>query len=255
MNGIVYPYGSSHLIDTSSDYQTTANGVYKVKVPGRNEIPATTLIQLSGGVDSAYVLWKWLVENPNEYCLVHHIKLINYEQRHDYEIEAIDKILKWLDKKGLKNYFYVQNTFDYGNFLDVISDSEICGFHAGILLRNSRWSGINKILLPIYNVTPNYAKMQEGGREHNRLKLIKTTSKRDDYEIIYPLIHMSKIDVVRAIPRDLLDLCWYCRVPLNNKRCGNCFTCKQVEESVDKIKEDNLLDFIMQVEIQNKKEK
>ena len=46
MNGIVYPYGSSHLINTSSDYHTTMNGVDKVKIPGRNEIPATTLIQL-----------------------------------------------------------------------------------------------------------------------------------------------------------------------------------------------------------------
>ena len=92
-------------------------------------------------------------------------------------------------------------------------------------------------------------------REHNRLEIMKTTSKRDDYEAIYPLINMDKIDVVRAIPRDLLDLCWYCRVPLNNKKCGNCFTCKQVEESVEKIKDDSLLDFIMQVELQNKKEK
>jgi hypothetical protein len=206
MNGIVYPYGSSHLIDTSNDYHTTMNGVDKVKIPGRNEIPATTLIQLSGGVDSTYILWKWLIENPNEYCLVHHIKLINYEQRHDYEIEAIDKVLRWLDNKGLKNYFYVQNTFDYGNFTSVITDSEICGFHAGILLRSPRWLSINKVLLPIYNVNPEYAKMQKGGREHNRLEIMKTTSKRDDYESVYPLINMDKIDVVRAIPRDLLDL-------------------------------------------------
>jgi 7-cyano-7-deazaguanine synthase in queuosine biosynthesis len=254
MNGIVYPYGSSHLIDTSDKYYTTVNGVDKVKIPGNNEIPATTLIQLSGGVDSAYVLWKWLVENPNEYCLVHHIKLMNYEKRHDNELIAVDKILRWLDSKGLKNYFYVQNTFDYGNFTSVITDSEMCGFNAGILLRGSRWSSINKILLPIYNVDLRRSKMQKGGREHNRLEIMRATSKRDDYEVVYPLINMSKSDVVRAIPKDLLDLCWYCRVPLNGEKCGTCFTCKEVDKSFEKIKNDNLLDFIMQVESQNKKE-
>ena len=57
-SGFKQNYGSSHLIDTSNDYHTTMNGVDKVKIPGRNEIPATTLIQLSGGVDSTYILWK-----------------------------------------------------------------------------------------------------------------------------------------------------------------------------------------------------
>jgi hypothetical protein len=55
-------------------------------------------------------------------------------------------------------------------------------------------------------------------------------------------------------------VCFNCKSELwmpeqNNKKCGNCFTCKQVEESVEKIKDDSLLDFIMQVELQNKKEK
>jgi|688.fasta_scaffold105289_3 hypothetical protein len=246
MNGIVYPYGSSHLIDTSDKYQTTSNGINRVKVPSRNEIPATTLIQLSGGVDSTYVLWKWLVENPNEYCLVHHIKLMNYEKRYDYEIEAIDKILRWLDSKGLKNYFYVQNTFDYGNFPTVITDVEICGFNAGVLLRSYRWSDIKKILLPIYGTNTE--------REKSRRLLMEVTSRRNDYEVVYPIGNMDKSDVIRELPRELLNLCWYCRVPLDNKQCGQCFTCRKVESSIQKVHDDNLLNFIIQVESQNKKE-
>jgi hypothetical protein len=235
-------YGSSNLIETGKD----------------NEIQATTLIQLSGGIDSVYVLWKWLVDNPDEYCLVHHIKLIDFEQNYNFELEAVDKILRWLDNKGLKNYFYVQNTFDYGNFSSCIPDSEICGFHAGILLRLPRWYSINKVLLPIYNIRSDAEKLQKGGREYNRLELMKTISMRDDYESIYTFgiypDHMDKTDVIKAIPKELLNLCWYCRTPLNNKRCGICFTCESVDKSLEKVDNDLLLNFITQSELKNKKD-
>jgi len=263
MNGIVYPYGSSNLIETGNHYRTLENGT-TMSTPGDNEIQATTLIQFSGGVDSTYVLWKWLVDNPDEYCLVHHIKLINYQQRHDFELEAVDKILRWLDNKGLKNYFYVQNTFDYGNFSSVIPDSEICGFHAGILLRLPRWKSINKVILPIYDNAPLSLLWH-----NNRLKIMEIASKRsvplfspekgcysvqNRYEVIHPLVGLLKTDVIRAIPRELLNLCWYCRTPLNNKICGKCHACREVEKSLEKVDNDLLLNFITQSESKNKKD-
>ena len=81
---------------------------------------------------------------------------------------------------------------------------------------------------------------------------------RDDYESIYTFgiypDHMDKTDVIKAIPKELLNLCWYCRTPLNNKRCGICFTCESVDKSLEKVDNDLLLNFITQSELKNKKD-
>ncbi len=249
MNGIVYPYGSSHLICANPVHLTIQNGMDKAQFPGDNEVNASTLIQLSGGIDSTFVLWHWLVNNPDEYCLVHHINLKHFEKRSDYEQKSVYRILEWLDKQGLKNYFYVENTFDYGNFTSVIPDVEVCGFHAGILLRSPRWHSIKRVLLPIYK--PNT------DREGMRRDLMRMISNGNplyplrEFVIEYPLQDAEKIDVIASMPRDLVDLCWWCRTPYKGEQCGNCFTCKEVNECIEEITMNTFLNFLNSAE--NKK--
>lgn len=184
------------------------------------EIQPTTLIQLSGGIDSAYVLYKWLKENPNEYCLVHHINLINHEGRNKFEKKAVYDILAWLDENGLKNYFYLENTFDYGNLSFIIKDVEVCGFHIAVILRNPRWSSVKKVLLPIYN--------NETKREKTRRGIIKLVTYHKEVELIYPLKETNKHEVMDVMPSELLKKCWYCRTPKYDLPCGECKTCKEV---------------------------
>jgi hypothetical protein len=236
MNGITYPYGSSHLINESTREKVLANKVDVITLPSPvNAIEATTLIQFSGGVDSTFVLWWWLVNHPDEYCVVHHIDMIHFENRNQKELEAVDKVLRWLDSQGLKNYFYIQNTFDYGNIPGVIYDVEVCGFIAGIILSTYRWKSINKVFFPIYG--------NETDREQTRRQVMQLTSKRE-VECIYPLVGLSKTDVMKMMPYELLKLCWYCRVPLNDEPCGNCHTCKQVNHGFPEVIEENLKKYL-----------
>ena len=238
MNGIVYPYGSSHLINEKTVESVLANKIDKITVPiSEGAIKATTLIQLSGGIDSAFILWWWLVNHPDEYCVVNHINIIHYENRSKKESEAVDRILRWLDSQGLKNYFYLENTFDYGNIPSVVYDVEICGFVSGIILHNSRWESINKVFFPIYG--------HETQREKTRRRVMKLTSKRK-VECIYPLIGLSKTDVMKMMPYELLKLCWYCRVPINNQPCGNCHTCKQVKAGENEVIDEHLKNYLSQ---------
>ncbi len=236
MNGIVYPYGSSHLIDTQNDTIYLPNKIEKANFARlKDEIPATTLLQLSGGIDSAYVLWKWLKENPDKYCLVHHIVLINREKRHEKELEACDKILRWLDSQGLNNYFYIQNTFDYGNMTEVIWDVEICGFLAGVLLRADRWKNVDNILLTQYD--------RNTEREMSRRQILRTTARRN-INFIYKLDTMTKQQVIEDMPKELFNICWYCRTPINGRKCGNCMTCKTVERANKKSIDDAYKNFL-----------
>ena len=181
----------------------------------------STLIQLSGGIDSAYVLWHWLKNNPNDICLVHHINLINHEGRNSVESKAVKDILNYLEQSGMGNYIYLENTFDYGNLSFIIKDVEVCGFHLGLIIRNPRWH-IKEILLPIYG--------HETKREAVRRKLVDLVSYQKKVLLTYPLMGRNKGDVMAEMPKELLNLCWYCRTPKNSQPCGTCKTCKEVEK-------------------------
>lgn len=51
----------------------------------------------------------------------------------------------------------------------------------------------------------------------------------------HPIQHMKKADVIRAMPRDLLKLCWWCRKPTaDGKPCHRCYTCKLVDAALER---------------------
>jgi hypothetical protein len=183
-------------------------------------IKPKAIIQLSGGLDSAYCLYDWLKNNPTEHIIVHHINLINHEGRAKVEQDATYSILKWLDKNGLDNYFYLESTFDYGSIGYIIKDVEICGFHIGIILRNKKWDSVQDVILPIYE--PEMAI-----RQKRAVKLIELVSNKK-LNLIYPIKNTTKKETIGKMPQELYELCWFCRKPENNKPCGKCNTCKSV---------------------------
>lgn len=186
-------------------------------------IKPKAIIQLSGGIDSAYCLYEWLKNNPEDYILVHHINLFNQEGRAKFEEKAVYDILKWLDENGLNRYIYLESTFDYGNIRYIIKDVEVCGFHIGMILRNKRWSSVNDVILPIYE--PEMA-----NRQKRAAKLIKMVSLRKSLNLIYPIKNTKKKETISKMPKELYELCWFCRKPVNNQPCKKCHTCKSVLE-------------------------
>lgn len=232
---MTFSYGHSHLVQ----YETFEIELFNqiIELPTFDDLKATSLIQLSGGIDSTYVLWKWLLENPNQYCVVHHINFKSIgENRVNEERQAVDKILKWLDSKGLNNYFYLENSFDYGNFTSSLYDVELCGFLAGVILYSPRWKSVTKMIHSIYD--------HESDREGKRKKLMQIASERD-IESIYPLKDKKKWQVIKEMPQELLELCWYCRTPKPNyQTCGECHTCKAVAESKQIIYQENLKGYL-----------
>ena len=186
----------------------------------------TMLVQLSGGIDSAFVLWDWLKNNPNEICLVHHINRKNHEGRLELEKIAVNNILNWLSANGLDNFIYVESGFDYGSLNYIIKDVEICGFFLGVILRNPKWASIEKILMPIYGDI-------NSAREVRKRKILDIVSYDKKVRIEYPLKYLSKADVINKIPKKLLELTWYCRKPKNKLPCGDCYTCNEVRDGLE----------------------
>lgn len=197
-----------------------------------------TLINLSGGVDSAYALWKFL--KTGQVPLVFHCKLGNefgpqaVRRRREYEWESVQNIISWCKSQGLPEFEFVFNEFDYGSVGWCVNDIEIIGFMNGILLRQTAaynlrdkdYSNISKII-----VSSNVGDVGSIGYEH-RSKLRKDITQlvaMRPIEFVSPMKDMQKLDILLECPQELIDLCYWCRVPWgDNKVCGVCDPCKQI---------------------------
>lgn len=188
-----------------------------------------TLLPFSGGNDSTLVLYNYLRNNPDKTLLMYHIILKNWEGRQDLELQAVHNILSWLNAQGLTNYHYMEAGFDYGTIKKIVWDAEIWGMWDGIILRNKKWSTVNTILCP-YIKTAHQSEMLSG-RHQNRVMITKILCKREiQYKM--PIIDLDKQAILNALPAQLRSLIWYCRRPINNQPCGECFTCKAVNSSI-----------------------
>ena len=190
------------------------------------------LIQLSGGIDSTYVLYQWLMDNPDELILVHHIDLINHERRHKREQIAVDKILYWLKDHGLDNFTYIKSTFDYGGIGSIIKDVEVCNFFIGIILRSNKWNAIRSVLMPIYK-RENVLRQTRANRLRKLVSNDSIEEEKYGVTVLYPIENKTKQEVMALMPEDLLKLCWYCRYG-SSKPCGKCITCVEVNKSKPK---------------------
>jgi 7-cyano-7-deazaguanine synthase in queuosine biosynthesis len=187
----------------------------------------TTLIQLSGGVDSTYVIYDWLKNNPNEKCIIHHINIKNHEGRIEKEREAVKKIISWFKANKLDNFTYLESSFDYGNVGYIIKDVEVCSMFLGIIVRNKKWVDLKRIVQSLYK--PN------GGERHERArKILDVVGYNKKLEVLYPLEKITKKDVINKMPKDLFELCWWCRKPVNKEPCKVCATCMEVELALKK---------------------
>lgn len=191
-----------------------------------------TLLLLSGGIDSAFCLWKHLTEGGTIH--IHHVHLKNHEGRLKYEAEAVKRILKWMTKQGLTQYTYTESTFDYGTLRFIVKDHNIWALTAGIILADPQNRSINKMIRPLH--WDSFAKGAESApairSERAYRNIIQQVSGRNDVELLYPIRQRMKAEIIREMPRDLLELCWYCRTPKAGKPCHKCYTCKLVDPAL-----------------------
>lgn len=193
----------------------------------------TTFINLSGGIDSTYYLWRWLRENPNESIRVHHCYF--NESRKDTEQQATDSILQWLRDNGLGNFEYVKTIMSKGSIKEKTHDVEMIGAIAGFACRKK--SIKNVLLSYCFEETPVIRRHLEKGqrlRELNPIHRTKVFMQFMEYgakrplEFLIPYMDKTKRQMIMELPRELLEMTWFCRNPQEGKPCGICFNCKRV---------------------------
>lgn len=191
---------------------------------------ASTLLNLSGGFDSVYSLYKYAMEN--KHLIIHHCNLHTHEGRGDIERVAVHNIMNYIMKQFPNfKYIYVETDFDYGDNHSIFKDKDVIGFMTATLLNNRRYN-INKVIISSNKEDigrPDYYIASENRRKH----IIEYCSNRKpDY--LYPIEHLTKQEIIEELPKELCELVWYCRKPIVDKICGICKTCKSVIPHLEK---------------------
>lgn len=168
-----------------------------------------TLVNLSGGVDSTYLAWQYLLQNKN--IVIHHCNMINKEGRYLVEKAATKNILKWFDNNNLSSYIYYETGFNYGD-LYILKDIEVLAVFTGIILRDPSWQLIEEIA-----VSANSEDESNNPNDPsviNRREIINILKPPfSKAELSFPIIHISKEKMVMDLPESLMKLTWFCRRP------------------------------------------
>lgn len=177
------------------------------------------LLMFSGGLDSTGVFYKLIKEKCNLH--VHHMNLINIENRSEAESIAVKNICDYMKKIG--DFSYSESShevpFIKGQFM---WDSDLYNFMAGsICLINKE---IKKVAL---GLTKSDLKNHSVDKRIERgNKILKCFN--ENVEKIYPVVDMDKKEIYNYLPEDLRNLTWSCRKPIYSstiRKCGNCKSC------------------------------
>lgn len=191
------------------------------------------LLNFSGGLDSAYCLYDYLKRGEN--LVVHHIDLINRQNRHTVEKIAVKNVLNWINRQGFPGkYQYIQSRFDFGTLGHRVLDANIWAFMSGVILAGNKYKDIDTLIVPRHadafiHIREDFSEQYGDQRSDYLIKVLTKTIARREGKVELPIIHMRKKEVIAAMPKELVKLCWWCRTPNRGRACHRCFTCVQVD--------------------------
>lgn len=186
-----------------------------------------TLIMLSGGLDSTANLVKYLTETE-DHVHAHHINLINPIGRGELELQAVRGIVDYCEK-NYRPFDFTMSKLDLSFMRRIVPDIYHTNYISGLMAATDpRIKKIGKNAIANDYDDPTYTDRRDVARE-----LFRTLAPPDAMpELEYPLLDMTKSDILDYLPPELVRLTWSCRTPMHtpdgSRRCGKCGTCEQI---------------------------
>lgn len=204
---------------------------------------------LSGGLDSTFLLYD-LLNNTDYKIHTHHISLrYDTEPRWREEDNATAKILEYCHK-NYREFTHSFSRFDFTGFKKHIGwDSDVQMLAASKVAPNLITYAEDYITLALGWTTDSFEKTEvierlarnvTGGIWQALLNSIEPENirQRIDPKIALPIIEKSmyKKDILKEIPKELLQFSWSCRKPDYSsgtpQQCGKCHACKLINKSL-----------------------
>lgn len=203
------------------------------------------MVPLSGGYDSVALCCKLLEEGHKVHA--HHIHLKNDESKYKWvgEKRAVDNIAPFLMNKYLDKFLYNESTFEYyGNWwgVEMVNVAFMMCLTYERYWRTYHYGNQNQIKEEIIfawgvqSTETNFWNYKWGERIEG---LVAGYLKGLLFDIpvpkvVYPILQLTKREVINLIPPEILDYCWTCRYPTEDlKRCYECASCKRIEGIID----------------------
>ena len=183
------------------------------------------LLALSGGLDSIYRLYRFLVSGKVNVHVMH----LNYgfsEDQITMQKEASMKVVSYLRENG-----YVFETF----YVDVSSDAE--DFIPSNYLQVCSTIALHLSL----NQNKYYSFFALGGCMEDLVRTVDSRQIQHETEIVNSVFDGIMVKQLRdelrtkeqmwaALPKSLRKHAWYCTSPLFGKQCGDCMKCTDMQD-------------------------
>lgn len=194
----------------------------------------TVIVLLSGGLDSAALLYKLLKEDKYD-IYVHHIEMIYNDKLYIVSKIASDNCVNWC-KKNIKDFTYTTSAVDI-SYSSTRAGMPIIAFICSQLVLRSNITNLCYITLGLF-----FYKKDPKHYYHslvNNLYTIYTAGfgdhKNTIIPIVFPLMNSRKIELYNSLPKELAKLTWGCLTPIYKNNyiypCNNCEKCEQLEEA------------------------
>jgi 7-cyano-7-deazaguanine synthase in queuosine biosynthesis len=192
------------------------------------------LCMYSGGLDSAGVLHLLLTRDEyKDYAVhVHHMHLVNPENRAPAERTATLSALDYLRQNGARSFGYSESLHRYPAFdSSFIWDADICAFMAGNICNaspNIRYVALGRTRTDVETAGHEFERRM--ARAQAIFLAVKAMNPHPS-EYIFPVAHLTKQELWETIPPELRERTWSCRRPVyeddgkSARACGRCISC------------------------------
>lgn len=195
----------------------------------------TILCMYSGGLDSAGVLHRLLTvdEYVDFEVHVHHMHVVNRENRAPAEGEAVGRTLKLFAGDEYRPYRFTQSLHRY-DFMrrDMVWDMDLCAFLAGNICAAApsiRHVAMGRTATDVESGGEEFLKRMERAQA-----IFKAVISLDESEAsyIFPVVDLTKAEIWEMLPATIREATWSCRRPVYDEErkptpCGRCATCKE----------------------------
>lgn len=202
------------------------------------------IVMLSGGSESTALLFKEIREIGNNILIVHHVQLVNVENRNEAEAYAVRNIVE--KARGYGDFIFTTSRFDYPDTIGngyCGMDIHTLAFIAGHIAKQVSIAYDTTEVEVLFGASIEEEVPEEFFNDVRYQMMIDVFNTHFINEIknevnvpklFFPNIYISIHEQFKWIPEEVKEFIISCRRPvkLDNKflRCGNCYTCQKIEK-------------------------